>query len=238
MPKKIKFTKYQTRSADYHWQQVSRNIFRFNAFVSGRYQQVIKLIPKKKDQRILDIGCGDGVLLSQIKSGRLYGVDLDESSLIYATAKIKAKLLKSGAEKLPFRNNFFEVVMATEIIEHLTNPQLMLAEIQRVLKPGGKIIITTPIKLTSGLTDPLHVREFSPAELSALISTKFKLIKIYQTHPVWLKKLYSQPLFKVNRFYFEPLRWLINGLVLLTGFNPFTRTSPHSCQIMAVAKKI
>lgn len=235
---KIIFNKYQVRADNYHWQQISRNIFCFNAFVVARYQQVVDLLPHKKDQKFLDIGCGDGVLLSLIKKGKLYGVDLDQDSLNFASTKIQAKLIKAKAEKLPFKNNFFDVVIATEIIEHLSRPQLMLQEIKRVLKPGGKIIITTPLKSISGLTDLLHVREFSPAELSALISAKFKLIKIYQTHPYWLKQQYSRPLFKVNRLYFEPFRWLINGFVLLTGFNPFTLSSPHSCQIMAVGKKI
>ncbi|MBU1499651.1 class I SAM-dependent methyltransferase, partial [Patescibacteria group bacterium] len=156
----INFNKYQTRGHNYHWQQISRNIFRFNAYVVARYQQVVSLIPKSR-RRVLDIGCGDGALLSLIKNAALYGIDLDQASLDYAAAKVKAKFIQGSAEKLPFESNFFDVVLATEIIEHLSQPELMLAEIQRVLKPDGSLILTTPIKQPGKLTDKLHVQEFS-----------------------------------------------------------------------------
>src|SRR3989338_3443876 len=134
MPKEISFNKYQVRAADYHWQQVSRNLFRFNAYVTARYGQVAKLIPRNSQRRILDVGCGDGVLLSLIGQGRLYGVDPDPDSIDFAAAKIKAKLVRAKAEKLPFSNNFFDVVLATEIIEHLSQPERLIAEAKRVLR--------------------------------------------------------------------------------------------------------
>ena len=162
MPKKITFNKYQKRAADYHWQQVSPNIFRFNAYVAARYRQVVKLMPRNSQLRILDVGCGDGVLLSLIGKGRLYGVDPDQDSLDFAAAKIKAKLVRAKAEKLPFSNNFFDVVVATEIIEHLSQPERLIAEAKRVLRQGGRLILTTPVKVSNDFTDPLPFSEFTP----------------------------------------------------------------------------
>lgn len=237
MPKTIIFNKYQVRSPHYHWQQISRNLFRFNAYVAARYQQVVKLIPRKPRQRILDIGCGDGVLLSLIKNAALYGVDLDQTSLDYAAAKVNAKFVQAPATKLPFQSNFFDVVLATEIIEHLSQPKLMLAEIYRVLKPNGQVIISTPVKPTVGLTDKLHVQEFSPPELKNLLASEFKFVTISQSHPLWLKKIYSFTLFKLGRFHLDLFRWLINAFTLATGYNLFNCHYGRLTQQLAVAVK-
>ncbi|MCX6816703.1 MAG: class I SAM-dependent methyltransferase [Candidatus Beckwithbacteria bacterium] len=233
----IIFNKYQSRSPNYHWQQVSRNLFIFNAFVVARYQQVIKLIPKKANQRLLDIGCGDGVLLNLIKRARLYGVDLDQSSLNYAATRVKAKFFHASAFKLPFKANFFDVVLATEIIEHLSRPQPMLQEIRRVLKPNGCAIISTPIKPVVGLTDKLHVREYTPEQLQSFLKIYFKKVKIYQSHPYWLKKMYTSSLLTLGRFHFDLFRWVINTVVFSTGYNPFLISGDHSTQQVAVGRK-
>ena len=237
MPKKIIFNKYQKRTANYHWQQINRNPFRFNAYVSARYQQVIELLPKKKNQKILDIGCGDGVLLSQVKTGRLFGVDLDQDSLDFASTKIKAKLIQAKAELLPFRNSFFDVVIATEIIEHLSQPELMLSEIKRVLKPGGRVIIATPIKQPEGLTDPLHVQEFYPWELKQICRQYFRKVKVITSHPLWLKRVFTCSLGQIDRYHLDFGRWLINFLVLISGWNPFISLPGRPTQQLALCQK-
>lgn len=234
--KSIIFNKYQVRSCDYHWEQISHNLFKFNAYVIARYQQVIRLIPSG-NQRILDIGCGDGVLLSLIGHGRLYGVDLDQSSLDYAATKVKAKFLKVPAELLPFKSGFFDVVIATEIIEHLDQPEKLLAEAKRVLKRSGRLILTTPVKTTAGLTDRLHVREFTSAELLQLCRGYFKRVKISFSHPLWLKTIYTVSLVSLGRYHFDIGRWLINAIVLLTGWNPFLYFSGHPSQQLVEAQK-
>ena len=233
----IIFNKYQKRADNYHWQQISRDLFRFNAYVAARYQQVIKLIPQNPRQKILDIGCGDGVLLSLIKNAALYGVDLDQTSLDYAATKVKAKFLLASADKLPFKANFFDVVLATEIIEHLDQPKLMLMEIQRVLKSDGRLILTTPVKQSGKLTDQLHVREFSSAELKNMIQIYFHHITIYQSHPLWLKKLYTLTLFKFGCFHFDLFRWLINALTLVAGYNLFNCHCGQLSQQLVLVEK-
>lgn len=237
MPKKIIFNKYQKRVNYYHWQQISRNIFNFSAYVSARYQQVVKLIPHKSQQRILDIGCGDGVLLSFIKNAKLYGVDLDQTSLDFAATKVNAKFIQAPATKLPFKNNCFDVVLAAEIIEHLTQPKKLIQEVKRVLKPGGYLIITTPVKQSGKLTDQLHVQEFSATELTKLLQTYFQSVTIFQSHPLWLKKLYTFTLFNFGRFHLDLFRWLINALTLITGYNPFNCRRSQPTQQLAVARK-
>jgi ubiquinone/menaquinone biosynthesis C-methylase UbiE len=237
MPKKVVFDKYQRRAPSYHWQQVSRNIFRLNAFVLARYQQVIKLIPRQKNLRILDIGCGDGVLLSLIGRGRLYGVDIDQDGLNYAATRVKDKLINAPAESLPFRSVFFDIVIATEIIEHLTNPDLMLTEIKRVLRRGGRVIITTPIKPAVGLTDKLHYQEFTPEALKRLCRQYFQAVTVRTSHPIWLKNVYTRSWGRLGRFYLDSGRWLINLIVIISGWNPFLSLPGQPSQQIVTGRK-
>lgn len=194
-------------------------------------------MPQRKHIRILDIGCGDGVLLSRIKIGKLYGVDLDQSSLNYAARMVKAKLVRGSAESLPFRPNYFDVVVATEIIEHLLHPTKLLAEARRVLKPAGRFILTTPVKNESGLTDSLHVREFSPTEVKKLVAQYFKQVRVITSHPLWLKKIYTWKAGRLGRYQFDLGRWLVNIIVLVFGWNPFTSLPGKPTQQLMVGKK-
>jgi len=245
MNKEKTFTKYHLRSPDYHWQQISKNIFRFNAYVSARYQQVVNLIPKHKKPSILDIGCGDGVLLwliSQRSFAQLFGIDTDQTSIKAARRKltdrgVKVTLKQANAYQLPFSPRSFDVVVATEIIEHLANPDKMLTQIKSVLKPNGKVIITTVVKLQTSPEDKMHVQEYSQEELQYLLEKHFNSVKISCSHPVWLKKLYLLSVCRYHRFYFQPFRWLINTLVLLTGYNPFKSLPGSSSQQLAICEQ-
>jgi len=239
----IKFDKYQKRGA-YHWQQIANNIFTFNAYVSARYQQVLKVIPKDKSLKILDIGCGDGVLswklFNQTKS-KITGVDTDEHSLKFARKEIqkrnaRANFIKANAHKLPFKNNSFDVIIATEIIEHLEKPQIMLREIKRVLKPKGQVIITTPIKLSETPQDKMHVKEYTSLELKNLLNKYFDKVTIKTSHPVWLKNLYTFTLVKIGKYHLDLFRWLINLIVLIIKINPFNLKLGKSSQQIAICQ--
>jgi 2-polyprenyl-3-methyl-5-hydroxy-6-metoxy-1,4-benzoquinol methylase len=242
MSKKITFKKYQTRSPDYHWQQIRPNIFYFNAFVAARYQQVVDQIPTNKNLKILDIGCGDGVLLwliSQKTPAKLFGIDTDKSSLKLARSKLgdKATLKQASAYQLPFKARQFDIVIATEVIEHLNQPSRMLQEIKRALKPSGRLIISTPIKLTSIPEDKMHVKEFTPKELKTCLKKYFSSVALKTSHPLWLKKLYLICLFKLGRYHLEPFRWLINLWVILTKLNPFLLSSKKDTNQIAICRQ-
>ena len=234
----IKFDKYQKRGA-YHWQQISQNLFKYNAYVAARYFQVVKLIPQSRPIRILDIGCGDGVLLSLISQNtlaKLSGIDQDLKSLQIAKTKVKAKFAKASAYKLPFTKNSFNLVIASEVIEHLKTPEKMLKEIKRVLKPKGKVIITTPIKLFDKPEDPMHIQEFSVNDLNNQLNKYFSKVDIKTSHPYLLKKIYTTPWFRVERYHFEPIRWLINLLAFI-NLNPFYLKKPRPSQQLAMITK-
>lgn len=100
---------------------------------------------------VLDIGCGNGSLLALLiqKSGQkaenLYGLDYSAEAIKQAKSRIPAANFSQGdAQNLDFPANYFEIALACETLEHVENPELVLQEIYRVLKPKGCLIITIP----------------------------------------------------------------------------------------------
>ncbi len=108
---------------------------------------IIKNI-EKKNAKFLDIGCGVGFFMSELeKSGsklNLYGVDYSKYNLKKAK-KLPYTFKRCNIEEgVPFNDKFFDIVYAAEIVEHLVNPDFFLEECNRLLKPGGHVIVTTP----------------------------------------------------------------------------------------------
>lgn len=72
-----------------------------------------------------------------------------------------------------------DYVITFQVIEHIKNDFSMIAEIYRVLRPGGKLIITTPNKPMSLTRNPWHVREYTPDQFKSLLSSSFHTIEAY-----------------------------------------------------------
>jgi len=167
------FAKYDERGA-YHWTEIGRHPIRHNAFTAERYRIVASRAALKGARRVLDYGCGDGALLSVLASAapgvELHGFDLNALGLEHARRALAARRLVAtlyGApEAIP--SAAFDCVVCTEVIEHATAPDRMLEHIAQLLKPGGRVVITTPIRLTETPEDVNHVQEWFPSEFAAL----------------------------------------------------------------------
>lgn len=108
---------------------------------------------KSRDSKVLDLGCGIGLSLSFI--GQVFknsiGCDISENSVkatkeILKKHKIKTSVILCKKDKLPFKDNYFDIVTFIEVIEHVENPDAVLKEIRRVLKSDGILHITTANK--------------------------------------------------------------------------------------------
>ncbi len=118
---------------------------------AGRRQSadsILKYLEKiNKKGRILDVGCATGFLLDQArKQGwEVYGVELSAWAVDYAKNKLQLTNITQGALKdAKYPDNFFDVVVLKDVIEHLTDPKETLEQIRLVLKPSGILCCNTP----------------------------------------------------------------------------------------------
>lgn len=96
----------------------------------------------------LDLGCGAGNLIERLDGGRLVGVDLSETMLNQARRRLAARpaveFVKANAEALPFPEGSFGRVVCSEVLEHVLDPRMVVAEIRRVCLPGARVVFTVP----------------------------------------------------------------------------------------------
>jgi SAM-dependent methyltransferase len=132
-------------------------------------------------KRVLDLGCRSGALTRHFLEGNsVVGLDVDASALEKAAALGIEPVQANVEEPLAFESASFDAVVAGELFEHLQFPDALVAEIRRVLKPGGVLVGSVPnaFRLQSRLRflrgrapedDPTHLRMFSPAAVRALL---------------------------------------------------------------------
>jgi ubiquinone/menaquinone biosynthesis C-methylase UbiE len=95
--------------------------------------------------RVLDLGCGPGWVSHNLAGEyQLVGVDVEEAAVRLCRRLYQGNYLVGSALGLPYADGSFDAVIFTEAIEHFARPEPALAEIARVLKPGGLALITTP----------------------------------------------------------------------------------------------
>jgi ubiquinone/menaquinone biosynthesis C-methylase UbiE len=113
------------------------------------YSHVMDTMGRYEFQNVLDVGCGTGnVLAGVLKKWNVSaaGIDLSDNMLDIAKKRIgeKADLRKGDSENLPWESNMFDMVICTDSFHHYPNPEAVLSEMKRVVKPEGKIIIADP----------------------------------------------------------------------------------------------
>jgi ubiquinone/menaquinone biosynthesis C-methylase UbiE len=183
MTKKFYDELYRKKGA-YHW----KNIKEANVFYLQHTRIILGLVNKFASGNILDVGCGDGYITSQIsqKFKEVIGIDISEQAVRIAKSKNpKIVFTAASCTNIPFSDNSFDTVVASEIIEHVNyeDGKTFLKEGRRVLKPHGRIIISTP-----NLSNPYmkflqirhknieHLKEYTKNEFVELISLHFKVI--------------------------------------------------------------
>ena len=202
MQEEISFEKYRERGA-YHWQNYFGGLFKIDCFLRGRYDLVISFLKKwgaTSASRVLEVGCGDGALSGLIYKSfgcELTGLEPSADGIRYCQEMFDKYHFQGNfaiSEGYSFQSpdNHYDFVVLADVIEHLQHPDRMLDEIKRVLRPGGKAIITTPIRTSECPEDKMHVHEFYPDELVGLCSRYFgKPVDVVYSHPVAWHELYT-----------------------------------------------
>ncbi|MBI4692174.1 MAG: class I SAM-dependent methyltransferase [Candidatus Terrybacteria bacterium] len=119
----------------------------------ARYlDKAIENLRHAKDKIIFcDAGCGNGIYIKYIKDNYLdieiYGFDFSEEIVKVAVNNTGvSSIIKGNLEEIPFENNKFDIILCTQVIEHLLDDKKGMAELCRVLKKGGYLVISTDNK--------------------------------------------------------------------------------------------
>lgn len=166
-------------SSDYEYLWFLRHLF--------AYQYTLNNLLKKTD-RVLEIGFGDGYGANLLAQGaaQLIAIDNNEKTVSHAKNKYKRENLEFLLNKtilLPFPDAYFDKVVSFHVIEHIQEDTTVVAEVYRVLKNGGKFIVSTPNKIyrvKEGYKPwyKFHVREYTPNEFKNLLCTSFNAISL------------------------------------------------------------
>ena len=123
------------------FEPLTESVIRFVGTVHVR--SLSKSLPESA--RILDVGCGRGVLLSSLADygHEVHGMDVSETAVTGADPRAQIKVAGCLME-CEYPDKHFDQIILWHVLEHLTNPREVLAEINRILKPGGQVIVAVP----------------------------------------------------------------------------------------------
>ena len=130
--------------------------------------------------RMLDVGCGNAsvVKLAQDLGWNAEGVDVDPQAI--EDARCKGLVVHLGElDHINYHQQSFDLVLMNNVIEHVDNPLQIITEVKRILRPGGRLVVTTPNTASWGhrrfasdwvhLDPPRHLRLFNATNLRRLI---------------------------------------------------------------------
>lgn len=149
----------------------SEAAFQVNKMAVKALREKLSGIPFRREHKVLDIACGVSVL-GKTFGTNVYGIDINKEAVSAATKNgIKAKL-GDVEKKWKYPTGYFDIVIASHIIEHLVNPDHLFLETKRVLKKNGTLIIVTP-NLAAWFNRVLLLFGFQPffSEVSTLDKT-------------------------------------------------------------------
>lgn len=176
-----------------------------------RYRTVYDWTPEGS-RRVLDVGCGNAVFTQWLRhrAAEVFGLDHNLSHIRYGRQHYPdLHLAVASGEALPFADHSFDTVVCSEVLEHVDNDHALLEEIQRVLQPGGTLVLTTPHQglftfldgenVVNGLFERVrrlrlpkpgggrilekfryrHHRHYTQSQLEALLGDRFQVEEVF-----------------------------------------------------------
>jgi 2-polyprenyl-3-methyl-5-hydroxy-6-metoxy-1,4-benzoquinol methylase len=138
-------------------------------------------------RRVLDAGCGAGYgaeLLNQAGAASVVGVDISEAALSLARSTVTdgVTLELGDVTALSHADDSFDLVVCFEVIEHVEDPERVLDELSRVLRPDGLLLLSSPNRARYVPGDPHHRHEYIRPELQKALERRFESARIISQH--------------------------------------------------------
>lgn len=150
-----------------HWWFTGRR-----RIISSFVEKICRELGKERP-RILDVGCGTGANLEMLgQFGEAEGVDVSTDALTFCRARGLIHVRLGAAEKLPYRDESFDLVTALDVVEHLDDDAAGLKEMHRVLRPNGRALLFVPaFMFLWGVQDDIshHRRRYTLAGLKQVV---------------------------------------------------------------------
>ena len=198
------------------------------------YKEAAKLI----NGTVLEIGSGEGYGMLELapKSEKYIAVDKYQTR-IPNELKNKKNIIFIKSEVPPLKevlDNSVDFVVTFQVIEHIKHDTLFLEEIHRVLKPGGKAIITTPNLLMSLAPSPWHIREYSSQNMYNLLASFFSDIElkgVFGNEKVMRYYQFNKDsVEKILRFDFLKMRYWMPKSILKIPYDILNRFNRHNLE--------
>ncbi|WP_405491273.1 class I SAM-dependent methyltransferase [Nocardia sp. NBC_00511] len=137
----------------------------------------VRLLDQCAGKTVLEAGSGEGYGANMIAevAAQVTGLDYDDSAVAHVRAKYpRVEMIQGNLADLPLAEGSVDIVVNFQVIEHLWDQSQFLRECLRVLKPGGKLLISTPNRITFSPgrdtpLNPFHTRELNAAEMTELL---------------------------------------------------------------------
>lgn len=166
-------------------------------------------------KNILEVACGEGTKLRGLTAKKRTGLDISSTAIERAKTKLDEAIV-GNAESLPFKNNSFDAVLSFFSLEHFEHPEKVLAEMIRVVKVGGEIVILTPNFGAPNRSSPCFVGSRFSKLLRGFISDFSSLPSLDWNHvkPLSLEHAYESDYDTVVEPYLLTLRSYLKHLNL------------------------
>lgn len=105
-----------------------------------------RYLTKREQIKILDIGCGSGLMLNALEEvGKTFGMDMSDEAISFSKEIFNGRVEKGALpDQLPYQENYFDLITALDVIEHIENDVDSISAIHSLLVPGGKVVFTVP----------------------------------------------------------------------------------------------
>jgi SAM-dependent methyltransferase len=148
-----------------------------------RQRALLSALDSLTFESVLDVGCAEGYFMKVVRDrfgASVWGVDLSTTALAKAHSLYGFPVAAAEATRLPFADGSFDLVLSTEVIEHVLDPDLMVAEMRRVSRKT--VLVTTPVSQSADEHEPDfdlqaegHINNFDPATVRRLFGDEATL---------------------------------------------------------------